>query len=207
VKNTTVIPCLADKKYFFFNHNLREVTRKKFSIQPDEIVLIYSGSMALWQCIDETIELIKDHLRAGENHKTIILTPDIELFINYFPSEIRHRIICLSVGLTEVNQYLNAADYAIFLRRKNLINKVASPVKFAEYCLAGLPIIMTDAVDQAYDFAINIGNLVRFEFGKCIILKEITSNTQRLVISMKSEELLSREKLVYSFSEMYKSLL
>lgn len=206
-ERSKVIPCVADKKYFYFNHHLREKTRKKLFIQPNDIVLIYSGSIAVWQCIDETIELINDHVRAGGNHKTIILTPDTERFMNYFSSQIRNRIICLSVGLTEVNQYLNAADYAIFLRRENIINKVASPVKFAEYCLAGLPVVMTDAVDQAYNFSIDIGNLVRFEFGKSIILNEITSDTKRSFISEKSEKLLSREKLIYSFFEMYKSVL
>jgi hypothetical protein len=205
--NYTVIPCVADKKYFFFNQELRELTRNKLSLQPSDVVLIYSGSMALWQCIDETINLIEDHLRANENHKAIILTPDSNKFLTRFPSGIRHRLICCSVGLQEVNQYLNAADFAIFLRRKNIINQVASPVKFAEYSLAGLPIIMTDAVDQAYNYSVNIGNLVNFDFEEGLNLVEKNTDSQRLVISMKSEELLSRDNLINSLSEIYKLLI
>ena len=45
-------------------------------------------------------------------------------------------------------------------------NAAASPTKFAEYSLAGLPVIMTDAVPDSYALAKRLGNLVEYREGQ-----------------------------------------
>lgn len=203
--NYAVIPCVADKKHFFFSSELREITRNKLRLLPTDVVLIYSGSMTLWQCIDETIKLIKDHLITSDSHKAIILTPDTEKFLSHFSLDFRHKLLCCSVSLIDVNQYLNSADYAIFIRESHKINKVASPVKFAEYSLAGLPIIMTDAVDQAFLYAGDIGNIIQFKFGESLNLPKKLDDTERLEINRKAKLLLSHDKVKKVFYQMHKT--
>lgn len=204
--NYVVIPCVADRKHFFFSPELRQITRNKLGLLPNDVVFIYSGSMALWQCIDETIKLIKVHLISDDNHKAIILTPDIEKFLLRFSSDFIHKLFCRSVSLVDVNQYLNAADYAILLRESNNINKVASPVKFAEYSLSGLPIIMTDSVDQAYNYAIDIGNIVKFEFGESLSLPEKLDDTERLEIMRKAILLISNDNVGKIYNKIHRIL-
>ncbi len=68
--------------------------------------------------------------------------------------------IIRSVEHDEVNAYLNAADAAFMLRHRNTTNCVASPTKFAEYCMAGLPVVMSDAVQGAFANATRFGNYV-----------------------------------------------
>jgi hypothetical protein len=52
----------------------------------------------------------------------------------------------ISVPHGEVPNYLVAADSALLLRDDSIINRVASPVKFAEYLLSGLPVVLTDGI-------------------------------------------------------------
>lgn len=205
-KNSFIIPCVADKTYFYFSPKLRETSRAEMSLIPSDVVLIYVGSMALWQCVNDTIKIINDHLSSSDKHKAIIITPDKKEFISQFPPDTRHRLICRSVSLIDVNKYLNAADYAIFLREKNNINKVASPVKFAEYCMAGLPILMTDAVEQSFSYAIKLGNLVHVELGETIKLPERFNNEKRLAVSSRTRLLLSNTKTKKTLYEIYKEI-
>jgi len=205
-QNSAVIPCVADKTVFYFSPELRAETRSKLSFSPNDVVLIYVGSMALWQCIDETIQLITDHLMAKENNKAIILTPDEKTFLSHFSSDFRPRLICQSVSLVDVNKYLNAADFAIFLRENNNINKVASPVKFAEYSLAGLPVIMTEAVVQSFNYAKEFDNLVYSKLGETIEVPKKSNNERRLAISRKATLQLSHDNARETLFRLYKTL-
>jgi glycosyltransferase involved in cell wall biosynthesis len=52
----------------------------------------------------------------------------------------------LEVAHTDILHYLKLGDVALLLREFSVVNRVASPVKFAEYLAAGLPVIITDGV-------------------------------------------------------------
>lgn len=201
--NTVVIPCVADKNYFFFSSEMREITRNTLRFSPTDVVLIYSGSMALWQCTDETIKLIKDHLITSHNHKVIILTPDVENFLSHFSSDLRDRLFCRSVSLIDVNKYLNAADFGFLLRRPGPINRVASPTKFAEYCLAGLPVITTHAVEQVYKLGTQLGNLIIYEFGQELELPELLTDVKRYRIAERAKRVLSRGTVLDKYLSIY----
>jgi len=56
--------------------------------------------------------------------------------------------VWLAVGYShhEVPGYLAAADVGLLLREPCLVNRVASPVKFAEYLAAGLPVLLTEQI-------------------------------------------------------------
>ena len=46
----------------------------------------------------------------------------------------------------EVPGWLNAADLGILMRAEDPVNHVASPTKFAEYALSGLPVAMSKGI-------------------------------------------------------------
>ena len=56
-------------------------------------------------------------------------------------------VITKYVKYEEVSGYMSAADVALIFREKNIVNKVASPVKFSEYLCSGLPVISNKNVD------------------------------------------------------------
>lgn len=159
-KRKAVVPCVAANSKFYFCEELRLEARDKLEIMQDEVVLMYSGSLAHWQCIPETVALIVNALRSEKNVRAIVLSPDFQTFGKLFPECLHHRILCASAKFDEVNFYLNASDIGIMLRHENKINWVASPVKFSEYSLSGLLVVMGDAVEQASDYASRIGNKI-----------------------------------------------
>jgi glycosyltransferase involved in cell wall biosynthesis len=48
-----------------------------------------------------------------------------------------------------VPEYLAAGDLGLLLRDPHPVNRVASPVKFAEYLAAGLPVLVSPGVGDA----------------------------------------------------------
>jgi hypothetical protein len=157
---TAVVPCVADERLFYFSPELRAKTRTKLGYANEDVVVTYVGSTAIWQCVPETVEIIEKALHANRNTKALIVSPDYDKFKKSFKSELIDRIIFISGKLSDINAYLNASDFGILLRKPGPINHVASPVKYAEYSLAGLPVVTTDAVDQVARFGRLIENII-----------------------------------------------
>lgn len=160
-KPRQIIPCTASETLFRFDPSLRDEARRDLGFDSDSRVYIFSGSLAPYQCFDETLALFGDIRSEDPGAQLLILTPAQE--------EARRRLashpavggikVC-SAPIDEVNRYLNAADAAIMLRAETAINRAAFPTKFAEYCLTGLPVIMTPSVPDAYAMAQRLGNLL-----------------------------------------------
>ena len=160
-KPYAVVPCAAPEDLFFYDPDLRERTRNRLGFLPDDLVLVYSGAFGSWyQCLAETIALFRESRRRNGQVRLLILTPEVAEISAEFEEAELERITILRVGFQDVNAYLNAGDVALMLRRDSAVNLVASPTKFAEYCLAGLPIVMTDAVAEAARIARSLGNMV-----------------------------------------------
>ncbi len=155
----TVIPCLASTEQFFFNEGLRTQERERLRFLPTDRVLVYCGSTAPWQCVPETLELIINALRVSAHSRALIITPDPSAFESLIPDGLRERFHIETRAFSEVNAALNAADLALMIRQPNPVNRVASPVKFAEYALAGLPVLTGNAVEQVTEFGGIIGNI------------------------------------------------
>jgi hypothetical protein len=51
-----------------------------------------------------------------------------------------------AVNHTEIFNLLQMGDFGFLLRDRSVVNQVASPTKFGEYCLCGLPVITTSSV-------------------------------------------------------------
>lgn len=185
---TLIMPCLADEKLFYFDPKLREKGRKELEYKDNDIVIIYVGSTAIWQCVPETVSLMEQAMRANASCKALIVTPSPEAFEHLFSDEFRHRVTIKSGKLSDMNRFLNVADIGVLLRKPDPINWVASPVKFAEYSLAGLTVVTSEAVDQVNKFCQTIGNKVT---AREIInqgLEKVIKKHYRTVVAMKAKE-------------------
>jgi glycosyltransferase involved in cell wall biosynthesis len=52
----------------------------------------------------------------------------------------------------DVPEAIGAADYGLLLREPTITNRVAAPVKFAEYLACGLPVICSECIGDYPDF-------------------------------------------------------
>jgi len=141
----TIVPGAANHKYFFFSKELREEIRHKLSCS-EKTVFIYSGRLnKQWQVPDKVFELFAAIHHNLNNSFFIILTPDIEIARKHLEMKgIPESAAYIEYKeLTQINPYLNAADYAIVLRENLPINHHASPTKISEYLVTGLSVIIT----------------------------------------------------------------
>ena len=187
-----VIPCLADENLFYYSNELRALTRKSLGYLDDDIVLIYVGSLAPWQCVEETIGMMQDAMHRSIKVKCLIITTEVTKFKSLFSASDESKVSVIESNLSGVNAYLNASDYSFLLRQNNSINSVASPVKFAEYSLSGLLVVTTKAVDQVNQFGAVLRNTISPEIFITGIDRFRHANEIRQKISTNATVILSR---------------
>jgi hypothetical protein len=159
---TSVIPCLAPDSEFFFDSALRTRVRADLGIADNESVYVYSGSLVAYQRFDETVATFRAALAAGQKAQLVVLTPEVDRARRICVDLPPQSVICRSVPHTEVNGYLNAADFGMLLRDSTPVNIVAFPTKFAEYAMTGLQVIMKEAPPSCVAVARELGNYLPF---------------------------------------------
>lgn len=204
--NPVFIPCVASERRFFFSTSLRFQFREMLGWVPNDKVIVYSGSMAHYQNFTETVQLVKQWMEHDKDIFFLVLTPHV-----YTAREIvgdallpsRHRII--PAEYLQINGFLNAADFAIMTRRTNKVNEGAIPVKFSEYCLAGLPVIMNDSMPESEEIAKKLGNLIKVESDTHFLNLKPVNNKVRIDISRKAKEVLSWGAYLEHYLRLYRT--
>lgn len=205
LNRTAIIPCVADESLFFFSNSLRDATRKRLGYAKNDVVVTYVGSTAVWQCIQETVNIMEKILLEFNHVKVLIISPSHIEFKNIFKQQWGDRIKFISVNLTEINSYLNASDIGILIRKPGPINFVASPVKYAEYSLAGLQVIQTGAVEQISKLGNLIGNTVHHNEISNWFKTPKQSGKNRAEISAKALLHLSRKSYDLDLKKVYEA--
>ena len=132
----------------------------------NKIILVYSGSYAVWQNSSELKKLFIQALNIFDDVIFKIISYEQDKFQSLFSaeSELLQRINIVSVEPIKVKEELSKCNCGILLRENNLINNVSSPLKFAEYLAAGLPVLLsegvgdTESIIKKYDVGIIIKN-------------------------------------------------
>lgn len=159
-KPTTVLPCAASEQRFFFDAGVGRRMRAHLGYDDANHVFVYSGSLASYQGFDEAVNTFARWHAEAPEARLLVLTPAVDAARRRVAVIDPAAVTVARVEHEEVNGYLNAADTAFLLRPESPVNIVASPTKFAEYCLAGLQVIMRDTVRHAFGMARDLGNLV-----------------------------------------------
>lgn len=194
-----VVPCAVNPRIFYFDRNLRVKTRNYLSYSDQDFVFVYCGSMVQYQGIHLTLDFFKYMLKLYDFVRILIITTQIDLAKDIFNEIDVERILILKVPFSKVNDYYNAADAAVLFRDDLLLNKVASPTKFGEYCMSGLPVVMNNTVEQAVSYGKKIGNyLPSFNFHP----KDV-SIIDRVSTSKNSVELFARETYDMDYEKVY----
>lgn len=202
-KPSWVLPCLANENEFFFDPVLRQRMRAQLGLGSDDPVYVYSGSLAGYQLFDEMVETFKAIVRANPSAQLLVLTPYADAAREKLADLAAERVICKSVRNSEVNDYLNAADFGFLLRDNTPVNHVAFPTKFAEYALAGLQVIMKQSPPSCVAEARALGNYLSLgEAGRSVG----SQPAQRAAVAAAARERMGRRASIQRFSEIYKQL-
>ncbi len=188
-----VVPSLVDSKLFFFNPEVRARKREELGIEK-RIVFVYTGSTVKWQLPEVTVEVFKKIKRMIPEAFLLFLTNNVSCARKYFNGIDKEDYLLISVPNREVPAYLNAADVSILLREKNLVNRVASPIKFGEYLCCGLPVIMTPGIGDTEEI------IEKHRIGRLLDLKGLQINKDDLLQLLNSVE---RERIAESGKELF----
>lgn len=139
-----VVPCTLNSRshHAFPPEETIRAARQKRGFSEDDIVIVYSGSGAGWQSLQQLGEKLEPLFRANEKLKLLLLLRTIPAGFSLaaaFPD----RVQCDWLPAEEVIAVMAACDYGWLVRENSVTNHVASPVKFAEYLSAGLRVIIS----------------------------------------------------------------
>jgi hypothetical protein len=151
--NYAVIPCTLSRDFVFNFPSEFQLNQLKENIgaNVDDILVAYSGSSAGWQSFELVDAFFNKILSLNPNIKIIFMSNELPLnsksITNY-----NERFIQKWVSPNEVKNVLLACDYGILIREESMTNKVASPVKFAEYLACGLNVIISENIGDYTQF-------------------------------------------------------
>lgn len=182
-----VIPCFADQELFSCESHSREATRARLGVLQHEILFVYSGLTPEPYDDYSPIHMFAN-LEILDNKKLLILSPGGESLAaakKQVQGSMADRIIIASVPRSTVPEHLCASDVGILLRRETIVNFVASPTKFSEYLLCGLPVVITDRLGDA-------SSMVR-ENGIGVVVSEASIHTSSIVSEREIKSMLDQE--------------
>ncbi len=142
------------------SNNESEIISKKIN---EKTICVYSGSAAVWQNIPKLINFIHIAVQTYSNIIFKIYTYEKKLLEQYLIDSIDLcRLTIIEASPKEVYHKLSEANFGLLIRDNNLINNVASPLKFAEYLAAGVPIMISEGVGDSEEI------IKKYEIGTII---------------------------------------
>lgn len=131
-----VVPCLSE----FANSKVENVERIHNSF-------VYIGGLSVWQCFDEILKLYAK-IRTDKSvfHIITLNTEAARKKVIEIVGDDKNIEIYGITDRTQIPATLNKFEYGFLIRKNDVVNQVAAPIKFLEYLSCGVNVIMTDAV-------------------------------------------------------------
>lgn len=144
------VSVINNKTYTGQNIALGDLVKRKME---NIVTCVYSGSSAKWQNMREVFSFARNCLSKIDNYRFKILTYESFKFSEELTAynDLSETTEILSVDSEEVFDQLTCANFGLLLRENNIVNNVSSPLKFAEYLAAGLPIAVSEGVGDTED--------------------------------------------------------
>ena len=148
-KEHIIIPCTLSRNHEGLTND--KFNRASVGFENDDVVLVYCGSISGWQSFGKMFNFIKKQLVKDRLIKVLLLTKETEEVISLI-EEFPGRVVCKWCSEDEVMPMMSLGDYGLIIRENTITNEVASPVKFAEYLLAGLKVIISEKIGDYNSF-------------------------------------------------------
>jgi len=185
--------CIASRSFFFDALKRREY-REILGLNPEDIVCIFmTGGNGPYQNTSIAVSGLLNKGIKVLNLSRMIIPGAINKYVSF----------------DEIPGYLCAADVGIIWRNNDIVNNVASPVKFSEYVCCGLPVIANMGVQMINDYISLTG------FGLSISgFDEIDSYNIQILLDMDRNKIsefginnYSSTRIIMNYFQIYESLL
>ena len=142
-----VIPCTLSAHYMSLTPNQDEIAcrRATLGIAPDQTVICYAGSQAEWQSIAK-LDLWLYTMLESDPMLVLLMMTRADLSKTRTVQNYPGRVHQIWVNPDRVRETMEVADFGLLVREQSMTNRVAAPVKFAEYLAAGLKILISPEI-------------------------------------------------------------
>ncbi len=185
-----LIPCSLNADFEEGNQ-----TPKIPGLESEDILITYAGSLGGWQSLDY-LKSFLEGLLEKPNIKILFLSRE-NAIVTELQQKYEGRVLRMFVPVNEVSSYLKQADYGLLIREKSTTNKVASPVKFAEYLASGLKVLISPELGDFSDLTVthDLGILVSPDITDLELKKVEASERERIIQFGKENFLKSSPKI------------
>lgn len=151
----SLTPCVVTPSQKSANEALPSELDAFFKLNYKRVKIVFSGGNGKWQQIEETCDLVQNLIKTNDACGLFLCPPhpSIEALKNCFPD----LVFQTTLPPSSVHSALLQCDYGIILRENNITNRVASPIKIAEYLHAGLKVILSPNIGDYSDLLIQSG--------------------------------------------------
>lgn len=151
----SLTPCVVTPSQKSANEELPSELDAFFKLNYKRVKIVFSGGNGKWQQIEETCDLVQNLIKTNDACGLFLCPPhpSIEALRNAFPA----LVFQTTLPPSSVHSALLQCDYGVILRANNITNRVASPIKIAEYLHAGLKVILSPNIGDYSDLLIQSG--------------------------------------------------
>ncbi len=149
-----IMPCFKEDTL-----NIEDILNNEIKYKENKF--LYSGSLLVWQCFEETLRLysmIENKIDRNSSFK--VLTKDTEkaskIIDRYNIKNYSIKYIADNTLSEEIKEY----KYGFVLRDDNIVNHVATPTKISTYLSEGIIPIMTRSLTDFYVRAKDMENII-----------------------------------------------
>ncbi len=144
-RKMVVVPCCYDPQLARRDEATVTRLRSELGVDPArDFILVYAGSLSAWNRPDLVLAAYRAVRAAHAGTRLLLLTGHASEARAVFGRETG--VMVRSVEHADIQHYLALADLGLLLRDRSPVNRVASPVKFAEYLACGVPVLVSPGV-------------------------------------------------------------
>ena len=143
-RKLVVIPCCYHPHITQTDDAAVERVREELGLDPTGLRSGVAGSLSVWNRPEAVLAAHRGFRAIQERTRLLLLTGNLSEAQAMFGR--KAGVMIRSVPHGEIQHYLALADLGLLLRERSPVNRVASPVKFAEYLACGVPVLVSPGV-------------------------------------------------------------
>ena len=188
--NYIICPC--------FNDNDLRSDSIKYPNKYNNNVFLYAGSLQIWQCFFETINLYKKIEVASNNQVSLlVLTPDIKKAEKYIREIKINNYEVKFVAHELLKDELSKVKYGFVLRKNVIVNNVSTPTKFSTYISNGVIPIFTSCIKDFSQVTQNFNHIIK--------LDDINSENNLEIIIKDMEKIRTSDSVYDEYQIIYRN--
>ncbi|MDJ0773835.1 MAG: glycosyltransferase [Mastigocoleus sp. MO_167.B18] len=184
--NYAVVPCCVDTDKFKIYDTYNVLLNDELHIS-ERFIVTYNGTFfTTWQEPNDIVEIFNEIKSKIPHAFLLILSGDDSKKIKKFI--LNKGILEKDVGVyslkhDSVPQWLSISNLGLLIRRKSVVNTVASPTKFGEYLSCGVPVVISENVGDFSQIVSeqDIGLIARYNNNGKIIISDEDIKTLNLI--------------------------